>query len=103
MWIRRTLVNVHWAYTVFLGLIASVVGFAVAVACIFIGWEVARAHDGWPNYLAFGGAAVVVLFGVMSFIHTLPGITPGLRGGRSGDARIAKLRDVRRSGIYRRR
>lgn len=101
MAIRRTLVALHWAYTVALGIIASIFGFALAIIFILIGVELA--HAGWPNPLAVGGGAVLILIGVMGFLHTLPGITPGLRGGRPGDARIARLRDVRRSGIYRRR
>lgn len=101
MWIRKTLVNLHWVYTLVLGLAASVVGFAFAVVCIFVGWQIAR--DGSPDYFAIGGGVFLIVIGVMFFLSTLPGITPGLRGGRSGDARTARRRDVRRSGIYRRR
>jgi hypothetical protein len=100
MWIREMLVMLHWVYTVVLGIVASFFGFALAVVCVSVGWQIV--HDGSPDRFAIGAGGVVILIGIMRFLRTLPGITPSLRGGRSGDARTARLRDVRRSGIYRR-
>lgn len=95
---RSVLVFLHTAYLTVVAAVGSLFWFAGAFVCVAIG--VHWINGGLPGALGLVAGGAIILFGVSCFFHALPGITPGPRTGHYGDARTARRRDVRRSGIF---
>jgi hypothetical protein len=99
--IRRALVGTHSAYVRVETIIVSLWHVAWGSVLLWIAYLVgSSAFDGGSPFWQCVSVAIGV-WGCRKILKALPGITPSMPIGMPGQSRTARLRDLKRSGIFR--
>jgi hypothetical protein len=101
---RKALVGAHSAYVTAETIILSLWNIGLGSAMLFGAYRLGS----WAYYSQSGASrfwelvsVVIALWGLRKILGALPGITPSMSTGTPGQSRPARLRDLKRSGLFR--